>query len=193
MYVGLVSDPSASNAEERRLARKALPYLRASGWIDSHRTSTAVDADYEPIPWYRYAAIDFIAARTQPTWNVFEFGSGNSTLWWAQRVRSVTAVEHDDNWAERLAASAPDNVKLLHVSLEPGGAYCRTPQRTGSRFQVVLVDGRDRVNCALQSLTCLTEDGVIIWDDSHRRRYAVGLAELQQRGFRRVEYGSRSY
>ncbi len=178
----------AESAGERTVARKALPYLRESGWINSHRTRSAVDAESRPVPWYRYAATDFLAARISPELDVFEFGSGNSTLWWAQRVRSVVAVEHDPGWATEVAAAAPANAEVLRVPVEPDGDYCRTPQRLERAFHVLVIDGRDRVNCARQGVSTLTDDGVIVWDDSHRRRYAIGLSYLEQRGFRQLEF-----
>lgn len=177
-----------AEAEERRLARKALPYLRETGWTLSYRSKSAVDAAGRAIPWYRYAAIDFLDERAAPDQRVFEFGCGNSTLWWAERTRHVTAVEHHPDWARKVAADAPANVSVLEVELEPDGEYCRTPTRLESEFDVLIVDGRDRVNCALRSLSALAPSGVVIWDDSHRRRYRVGLRFLQQQGFKRIRF-----
>jgi hypothetical protein len=173
--------------EERKAAMAALPYLRDSGWIESRVTQSSVDAAGQPIPWYRYAAIDFLLDRVDGL-NVFEFGSGNSTRWWARHAKQVTAVEHDPIWAKKVAAQAPVNVTVLEVPLEADGDYCRTPLRTGATYEVVVVDGRDRVNCALQCLAALTDDGVVIWDDSHRSRYRVGIAFLAKHGFRRLRF-----
>ena len=177
-----------AEVEERRIARKALPYLRATGWTLSYKTKSAVDAEERPIPWYRYAAIDFLDERAAPDQRVFEFGCGNSTLWWAERTGSVTAVEHNPEWARKVAAEAPENVTVLEVELERDGEYCRTPLRLDGEFDVVIVDGRDRVNCGIQCLDALSPRGVIVWDDSHRRRYQVGLRHLEKQGFRRVRF-----
>jgi hypothetical protein len=181
-------DPAELRREERDYARKALPYLRTTGWINSQRLRTAVDAESQPIPWYRYPAIDFLEPRVTAELDVFEFGSGNSTLWWAARVATVVAVEHDAGWAETVGASAPENVEILMVPLERDGDYCRTPQRIDKLFHVLVIDGRDRVNCAIQGMSALREDGVIIWDDSQRRRYRHGLRLLENHGFRRLNF-----
>jgi hypothetical protein len=177
-----------AEAEERRIARKVLPYLRTTGWALSHRTNSAVDAEERPIPWYRYAAIDFLEERAAPSQRVFEFGCGNSTLWWAERTESVTAVEHDSEWAGKVAAEAPGNVSILEVPLERDGDYCRTPLRLAGEFDVIVIDGRDRVNCGAQCLAALSPSGVVVWDDSHRRRYRVGLRLLEKQGFRRLRF-----
>jgi hypothetical protein len=183
-----VASEAASETPGRAVARKFYPYLESTGWVDSNATNSSVDGDGKPIPWYRYAAIDFFAERADETMEVFEFGSGNSTLWWAERTAHVTAVEHNADWATKIAEAAPENAEILKVELEPDGDYCRTPARLGSEFDVLIIDGRDRVNCSLQCLTALRPGGVIIWDDSHRRRYRHGLGVLRKHGFRRIRF-----
>jgi Methyltransferase domain len=180
--------PELDEAKQAKALRQALPYLRESGWIESRLTRSSVDADAQPIPWYRYTAIDFLQERACADQRIFEFGSGNSTLWWARRAKSVTAVEHDPGWAAKVREGIPENATLLEVPLEPDGEYCRTPQRTESLYEIIVIDGRDRVNCALQCLGSLTDDGVIVWDDSQRRRYRRGLDFLAEHGFRRLRF-----
>jgi hypothetical protein len=171
-----------------RAALGALPYLQATGWIESHRARSSIDRDGAPIPWYRYSAIEFLAERVQSDHAVFEFGGGNSTLWGAVRSKSVITVEHEPEWAARVRAGAPDNVTLHDVPLEADGEYCRTPGRTGASFDVVVIDGRDRVNCARHCLEALADGGVVVWDDSQRRRYRPGLELLAEHGFRRLRF-----
>jgi hypothetical protein len=55
-------------------------------------------------------------------------------------------------------------------------------------FDIIVIDGRDRVNCAKNSLGALKEDGVIIWDNSERSKYAEGYAFLKDNGFKRIEF-----
>jgi hypothetical protein len=134
--------------EDERIAGEALPYLVSRGWIESRRTKRSVDAEGRPLPWITYGAIDFLTERARETFTVFEFGSGNSTLWWAERVAHVTSVEHDEKWAQRVARRLPGNVTYSYVPLERDGDYCRAASASGETFDIVVVDGRDRVNCA---------------------------------------------
>lgn len=180
--------PEDDNREQRKALTSALPYLRDSGWIASRLARSSVDAAGQPIPWYRYSAIDFLRDRVTSGHRVFEFGSGNSTLWWARHAQQVTAVEHDPTWASKVRAQLPINVALHEVPLDADGDYCRALLRTGERFDIVVIDGRDRVNCAINCLSGLTESGVIVWDDSHRRRYRPGIDLLRERGFRRLRF-----
>jgi predicted O-methyltransferase YrrM len=120
---------------------------------------------------------------------VFEFGSGFSTLWWAERVDWVTSVEHDEGWARDMAARAPENATILQVGLDYDGEYCRTAVRCDDGpFHVAIVDGRDRVNCAINCVPALRDDGVIVWDDTQRSKYRPGIDHLAAQGFKRLRF-----
>src|SRR5437762_2857857 len=90
--------------------------LKDDGWLRSFREERCVDAEGRPLPWLTYPAIEFLAARVRPEMRVFEYGSGQSTLWWAARVRQVISCEHDPAWAERLRDQLPANVTLQQVA-----------------------------------------------------------------------------
>src|SRR5215813_10406387 len=52
------------------------------------------------IPWFSYAAIDFLETFVGPEMNVFEYGSGGSTVFFARRARQVVSVEDNPKWYE---------------------------------------------------------------------------------------------
>lgn len=162
--------------------------LKEDGWIRSLTEGMPVDADGRPLPWISFPAIDFLARHVKPEMCVFEYGCGHGTLWWAARVREVVTCEHDAEWIERIRTRAPANVRLLHVPLEVDGAYCRTVAETPGRFDIVVIDGRDRVNCARHAITGLRPEGVIVWDNTDRDEYRPGMDGLRAAGFRRVEF-----
>jgi hypothetical protein len=163
-------------------------YLRDMGWPDSVARHLPVDALGEPLPWYSYAAIHFLEKRLPAGLLIFEFGSGYSTIWWAGRSREVQACEHDREWCEKVSALLPANASLRYVKLDRDGEYSRAATATGLRFDVVVVDGRDRVHCAIRAMDSLAPDGVMIWDDSERERYEPGFTALSRAGFRRVDF-----
>jgi len=187
-----VSTPEDERREarqlHRQLSRRAIPFLLETGWISSLVGGESVDSDGLPIPWLTYPAVAFLARRVRPEMHVFEYGSGNSTVWWSGRVNSVTAVEHDPAWVQRVRARLPANAHVDHVPLDVDGDYCRSVHLGATRFDVVVVDGRDRVNCGLQAVEALEPGGVIVWDNSDRRRYGPGLNALAGQGFRRLPF-----
>jgi hypothetical protein len=159
-------------------------YLKEIGWHRSFLSKTSIDAMGEPIPWITYPAYHLLMCRSQPEWSVFEYGSGFSTLWWAKRVRLVTAVDHDATWGKRIAAMAPQNVIVIQVPL--GEDYPRQAEHTGQLFDVVVIDGRMRVECIKAATPTLQPNGVIILDNSDRSDYKPGIDHLLSAGFRQL-------
>src|SRR6476659_9332203 len=49
-------------------------------------------------PWFSFAAIDYLKTLVHPQMRVFEYGSGGSTLFWAERTGEVISIEHDEQW-----------------------------------------------------------------------------------------------
>lgn len=166
------------------LTRSRKSYLRRCGWFESMARARPVQPNGDPIPWMTYPAIEFLSSRVQTGMRVFEFGTGYSTLWWASRVSSVTTCDHHPEWHAKIRAIAPQNVQLMLVELTADGAYCRAARSTGNQYDLLIIDGRDRVNCARQSLEAVSPTGVIIWDNSNRTRYIEGYAWLKAHGWR---------
>lgn len=163
-------------------------YLTQIGWLASFSTSLPVDQQGNPLPWYTYGAIAFLQDRIRPEMAVFEFGSGNSTLWWSQRVAQVVSREHDAAWYQRVKALVPANVDYQHIACLPDGDYAREVLKHVGRFDLIVIDGPDRVNCARHALQALKAHGAIIWDNSDREEYAAGYSLLTQAGFRRLDF-----
>ena len=140
----------------------------AYGHLNSVRSATALDAAGAPVPWYTYPAIEFLKQFDFSTRMVFEYGAGNSTLFWAQHAAAVVSVEDDDEWYEQLRTRVPSNCTLLH---EPDlQRYATVIGRFPDPFDVIVVDGpargRTRFKCALASLERLRPGGLIILDNS---------------------------
>ena len=161
--------------------------IRDSGWLRSFVEQKSVDAAGNPIPFMSYAAVDLLAERVPYGVSVFEFGSGYSTLWWAARAKRVVACEHDEKWRALVMQMAPARVDILCRTVDSSGSYSRTIAEARGPFDVVVIDGRQRVQCSRACLPFLTEDGVIVWDDTDRDRYKPGIQELRQRGFKQLQ------
>ena len=159
--------------------------LRDLGWFRSVREGAAVDREGNPIPWMAYPAIEFLESRVQSSFSVFEFGCGNSTMWWAARVAKVASVEHDASWYEKVSRELPANALVVHREL--GGGYCEAAAGKGP-FDIVVIDGRERNAAARSALEELSPSGVFVWDNSNRSQYAEGIGYLKERGFRKLEF-----
>lgn len=182
--------------EQNKASRTSL-YLRSLFSIYDAEDLARLD-----LPWWTFDAIehvDTILRRRGKDMVAFEYGSGASTLWLARRCRAVFSVEHDSEWAERTRAlCAPhDNVEILAVPPTEltSMTRCRSG-RTGWKeysfddyvesirrypflFDLIVVDGRCRVECLEEARNKLSEGGLIVFDNSNRRRYREACERLQ--------------
>ncbi|SIT27803.1 hypothetical protein SAMN02744133_112135 [Thalassospira xiamenensis M-5 = DSM 17429] len=163
-------------------------YLLEMGWFESRKKGMPINAEGNPIPWITYPCLKFLEDRLPSGISVFEYGTGGSTLWWADRAEKVVTCEHDSVWYDRLSASLPANVKSNLVALEYGGDYCKKVLEYVDCFDVIFIDGRDRVNCVKNSLSALSRDGVLILDNSDVSEYEEALTFLAEKGFKRIDF-----
>jgi hypothetical protein len=170
------------------LSHHLRPYLDNVGWYRSFEERLPVDREGDPIPWFTYSAISFLNKKINSGISVFEYGSGNSTLWWAQRAVSVETYEHDFDWYNSFKEKIPANVNYNYCKLDYGGAYCQAILKYKSKFDIIVIDGRDRVNCAKNSLGALKENGTIIFDNTDRAKYREGYDYLLSNGFKSLDF-----
>lgn len=165
--------------------------LRDIGWHRSLEERQPVDAGGRPLPWLTYPAIFWLDRVLRGTELAFEYGSGQSSLWLAERTRSVTSVEHDPEWAARVAERAPANLRVIcrqstgdsltgpaddpYISAIADGGH--------GAFDLVLVDGRSRLSCVEFSLGFLKPGGLLILDNSDRANLQPAIRQLGQAGF----------
>ncbi|MBX9592556.1 MAG: class I SAM-dependent methyltransferase [Hyphomonadaceae bacterium] len=146
----------------------------------------SLDREGRPVPWITYSALLFLRERINPEMDIFEFGSGQSTLWWAQRVRSVKACEHDSAWVEAIRARLPTNAEIIFRPV--GNGYAEAILNDNREYDIVVIDGRERVKCMRTCTAALKPGGVVIVDNSERAEYLEGMNTLRERGFRELQF-----
>lgn len=165
-------------------------------WFDyahlrSAASRSAVDASGGPVPWYTYPAIEYLRQLDFSDRIVFEYGSGQSTLFWAAAASRVVSVEEDEVWYERLAARKPANCDLI---LETDLArYPHVIDRYPDGFDVIVVDGaargHTRLKCSRAAIEHLRPGGLVILDNSDwlpesaRLLRESGLLQVDMTGF----------
>jgi hypothetical protein len=150
------------------------------------------------VPWWTYRAIDvvdaWLTAHPRPI-RVYEYGSGASTLWLADRADEVHSVEHHRGFAEHIASTLAQhpNIDLQIVEPAPsanpaiGSAkegnsgldfsdYVNSIAKVGGKFSLVVIDGRAREACLRAALPFLEPDGLIVFDNTRRRRSRDAIA-----------------
>lgn len=167
-----------------RLLVRQDSFLRSIGWIESIKRGYPCDSDGVEVPWMNYSIVNLLKERLSKNLNLFEFGSGYSTLFYSKLVKQVISIEYDQQWFDLMQAKVSDNVSLVFKDKDVDAHYCRAITEYEQQFDVVIVDGRDRVNCLKQAIAKLSDSGVIILDDSARPRYQEALAHGKSLGFR---------
>lgn len=162
--------------------------LRTSGYIKSVATKRPLRADGTPIPWMTYNAITFFEERLTKDLSIFEYGSGNSTMFFANLVGKVTSAECDESWYEHVRKDMPENVNLMLVSKDGDQQYCKVIGNTEERFDVIIVDAEDRVECLKEAPNWVTGKGVIVLDDAEREAYRPGIEHVLASGFRHLDF-----
>lgn len=162
--------------------------LKEDGWFNSYKTKMSIDNKGNPIPWNTYPFIKFIESRLKSNFDIFEFGSGNSTLWYAPRVKSVKAVENEKTWFEKISKSMPDNVELIHRDLADDDKYVNEIAVDNKKYHLIIVDGRNRVESVKASIPNLREDGVIVFDNSDLPIYEEAHNILSGKGFKKIDF-----
>lgn len=132
-----------------------------------------VEDKLRPTPWITDGAFyylqDFIEKRG-PELNVLEFGAGSSSVWLAPRVKSLITYEHDNHWL-KLADDAICLKDRWRPILMPLPYYTSTFHHQYGPFDLILVDGRNRVECVRHNYKLLAQNGIIMVDNTERVQY----------------------
>lgn len=163
-------------------------YLNSIGWFTAFDKKQAVDGKGEALPWVTYSFIDFIKERINKTQNIFEYGSGSSTIFYAKKAGTVTSVEHDKGWFDMVKNTSPANAEMIFCELVKNGEYSKKASLLNKKFEIIIVDGRDRVNCCKYSVDALSNNGVIVLDDSEREVYNPARIFLKEKGFKELSF-----
>ena len=123
-----------------------------------------VDSSGEPIPWYTYPAIEYLKQLDFSDKKIFEYGSGNSTLFWAGRCKKVTSVEDNKEWFDRIKMKLPTTVDYFLFQHKKD--YIDSINRFSQHFDIIIIDGSYRYECAVEAIKKLSHYGFIILDNS---------------------------
>jgi hypothetical protein len=172
----------------KKLILNKASFLHQTGWYTSLLNSKPYTVDNEEIPWLNYGLLYFLNQRLKTDFTLFEYGSGASTNYFSKNVQTVVSVEHDEQWYNLVKANLPKNVTLIFEPVNINGTYCRLIHQFKNTFDIVLVDGRDRVNCVKESVSKLSERGIVILDNSNRERYTEIFEWMNNKEFKQITF-----
>lgn len=156
----------------------------AQGQFRSIAARGPVDGAGAPIPWYTYPALEYLKNFDFSDCEVFEFGAGNSSRFWAGLAKRIVSVENDPHWFEQVRRIAASNQLTLLCENEED--YVAALGRQEQSFDVIVIDGKWRERCADESVGCLKIGGLIILDNSDRHHDVC--AHLRGSGFFQIDF-----
>lgn len=164
-------------------------HLNKSGWKKSVVKRLPIDKNGAELPWFTYSCIYFLSSRLNETLSVFEYGSGNSTIWFSNHTKNIISVEHNDCWHSQMKEKLKrfSNIQYFLRDLT-SGSYQKEILKYDNTFDIIVLDGRERVECSFNVLKALKVTGVIIWDNSDRTKYSKGYEFLMSNGFQRIDF-----
>lgn len=173
------------NGYPPRLAENVRTLAEEHGLARSMACGECLDGQDQPIPWYTFPAIEYFRQWDCTGWNVFEYGCGNSSLFWAGRGARVSSVEHDAQWHERMLQRV-DPARQRLLLRQDRESYAAAIRECGEAFDMVVVDGVWRNECAAQALPRLKPGGLVLLDNADW--YTDVAATLRERGFFQVDF-----
>lgn len=154
------------------------------GHQQSVQLGKPVDASLNPIPWYTYPAIEYLKQFDFVDKNIFEYGSGNSSIFWSLLAKSVTSVEIDPQWFEIISKSKSENLSI-HLK-EEQFEYVNFIGNDDKLYDLIVIDGAYRYECAKAAVKYISDDGLIILDNSER--YPKLCSELRSHDLLQVDF-----
>ncbi len=118
------------------------------------------------LPWLTFDAIRVIEARLRPGTRVFEFGSGHSTVYWAEKGAELYSVEDDAFWFGMMQTKLQGRPDVHLFFEQEHWDYVGRVGKCEGTFDIVLVDGSHRKDCMLAAMPMLKPGGLLVVDNT---------------------------
>ncbi len=138
-------------------------------------------------PWFTHPFLDILKTWNMCSWDVFEWGSGYSTIWFASRCKKIVSIEHNPEWIKVLRDQLWElgfrNARIkrrtpkwpFHIG--SGGEtsdYVLAIHEEDTLYDCIIIDGEyHRNTCAVHALKRIKKNGVIILDNANQA--SIGL------------------
>lgn len=139
------------------------------GFAKAAEVGFPVDKNGNALPLYTYPAIEYLSSLDFENKKIFEFGSGQSTLYWLGSGANVTSVESDEKWVKKLSEDLEkfkNHHQYIYEKTDDGyiNSILKFPD---SYFDVIVIDGiPSRYLCAKNVISKVKKDGMVILDNS---------------------------
>jgi len=174
----------------RRVSSAFITPFHFSYYTGHFRSSIAkkpISKKGRPIPWYTYSLISYLENLDFSTCSVLEIGGGNSSLWWASRSQKVLCLESDPEWFNHLKNKNKfNNLELKLIEKNTLIEHIQSDTYEAPlKYDIVILDGMDRHLLIKDCIKLLSDQGILIADDSDRYDYSNAL---EGTGLNRIDF-----
>lgn len=134
-----------------------------------------------PHLWLSPGAAEFINQIVHPNWNVLEYGSGGSTLWFAKHCDWVMSVETDFGWYDRLMSMTAEYQNMSVIFANKSLAHVLPILISGS-FDFLMIDGEPlehRHEWAMRARFTVRPGGWVCFDNCNREEFKEAREHLR--------------
>lgn len=163
------------------------------GWRKSFLDSFAQDDQGLALPWMTYPFIEFIGPQLNCKQQIFEFGCGSSTFYFAKKVAKVVSLETNAKWCEIMKIKLRElNINNVEIILMTDGLenseYENYIKNSAQKFNFIIVDSLKRYECVKNSYEFLKPGGALILDDSERKGYKKIFEFMEEKSFVKQDF-----
>ena len=153
---------------------------------------------HDGMPWISWPCIDWLERTLRPGMRVLEYGGGGSTIFFLRHGCDVTTIEGDAKWVDAIqkrAGPLVPRLTLRYVNNQSGDPAMRAVYANqgaiGGPWDLILIDGAWREDCAEVAKRNLAPGGFIIVDNTDLPEHA-GIYRLME-GYRRTIFSGLGY
>ncbi|MCK4825281.1 SAM-dependent methyltransferase, partial [bacterium] len=117
-------------------------------------------------PWFSYPAIEWIKHLDLSRTRIFEYGSGNSTIFWAKRCKEIFSVENNPKWYKKISIKLIKYKNATLILEKNQRKYINMISKTNKKFDIVIIDGAHRKSCAKKASKHIKKSGMVILDNA---------------------------
>lgn len=108
------------------------------------------------MPWYTSPCLEWLMTLPLRGKRVFEYGVGDSTLWYRSKYAQVGGVDTNEEWAEKIPGT-------FYITDNQG--YISVMDKYSAPFDIIVIDGDWRDECTEKALPKLKPGGFLIIDN----------------------------
>lgn len=122
------------------------------------------------VPWLTQNVVKLLKENVRKTDVYLEFGSGQSTTWFASRVGKIYSVEHDKSWYSIVKNKVGKVSGLVYKLAQTKKDYLSIVDELKDKtVDICLVDGNWRRDCMLVAIPKIKIGGMLILDNAETK------------------------